>query len=458
MKNISDYLNNSALENVNQAIATAKANESFHALLSLTTERALQRAKILDASDRKGRLHGVPFVAKDNFLAFGAPTTTASKMLENFEAPLQATAVERLEAEGAICIGKANLDAFAHGGSTENSAFGPTKNAHDQNRVAGGSSGGSAVSVALGIVPFALGTDTGGSIRQPASFNGVVGVKPTYGTVSRYGVVAMASSTDTVGCFASNTVDANLVMEIMSGQDDKDMTTLADFWQDEYLFTKKKVGVIKQFMSDSVDVEVVAQVKQYLEQLRRAGFEVEEVDLQMAKYSLGMYYIVTPAEIMSNLARYDGIRYGHRSSEAKNLSEVYTKSRAEGFEAENKRRIMIGSFVLSSGFFDAYYQKAQKARTLLINEFNELFKKYDVLVGPVAPTPAFKIGQNTDDPVKMYLTDVMTAPASMAGLPAMSIPAGSTAQGLPVGVQLIGNYKSDRALLDLARKIEVQNA
>ncbi len=458
MKNINDYLNNSALENVNQALAAARDSEDFHALLSLTTERALQRAEALDASGKKGRLHGVPFVVKDNFLTFGGPTTAASRMLENFEAPLQATAIERLEAEGAICIGKANLDAFAHGGSTENSAFGLTKNAHDQKRVAGGSSGGSAVSVALGIVPFALGTDTGGSIRQPASFNGVVGVKPTYGTVSRYGVVAMASSTDTVGCFASSAADANLVMEIMSGQDSKDMTTLADFWQDKFLFTKKKVGVIKQFMSDSVDAEVKTQVERYLEKLRQVGYEVEEVDLQMAKYSLGMYYIVTPAEIMSNLARYDGIRYGYRSPEAESLNDIYTKSRAEGFEVENKRRIMIGSFVLSSGFFDAYYQKAQKARTLLIDEFSDLFKKYDVLVGPVASTPAFKIGEKIDDPIKMYLTDMMTVSASMAGLPAMSIPAGLTAQGLPVGVQLIGSYKSDRALLDLAGKIEGQNA
>ncbi len=454
MKSIRDYSSGSALENVNKAIAEAKADVDFHSLLCLTEERAIARAKKLDDGGKKGRLHGVPFVVKDNFLAFGGPTTAASKMLENFNAPLQATAVERLEAEGAICIGKANLDAFAHGGSTENSAFGPTKNAIDKSRVAGGSSGGSAVSVALGIVPFALGSDTGGSIRQPASFNGVVGVKPTYGTVSRYGVVAMASSTDTIGCFASNAADANLVMEIMSGQDRKDMTTLPDFWRDDYAFTKKKVGVIKPFMSDSVDIEVVSRVREYIEKLQGLGYEAEEVDLPMAKYSLGMYYIVTPAEIMSNLARYDGIRYGHRSKEAKNLGEVYTKSRAEGFEAENKRRIMIGSFVLSSGFFDAYYLKAQKARTLLVNEFRELFKQYDVLVGPVAPTPAFKLGENTTDPIKMYLADVMTVPASMAGLPAISVPAGVTRQGLPVGAQLIGDYTSDRALLELAEQVE----
>lgn len=454
MKTIGDYTGTSAVENVEAAIARAKECEEFNVLISLTETRALERARKLDEAGAKGRLHGVPFIVKDNFLAFGGPSTAASKMLEQFEAPLQATAFERLEAEGAICIGKANLDAFAHGGSTENSAFGPTKNAVDQTRVAGGSSGGSAVSVALGIVPFALGTDTGGSIRQPASFNGVVGVKPTYGAVSRYGVVAMASSTDTIGCFASNAADANTVMDIMSGRDDKDMTTLPDFWSQPVAFEKKKIGLIKPFMSDGVDAQVKQRVREYVGKLEELGYAVDEVDLPMAQYSLGMYYIVVPAEVMSNLARYDGVRYGHRAAQAKTLSGVYAQSRDEGFEAENKRRIMIGSFVLSSGFFDAYYLKAQKARTLLIREFKALFESYDMLVGPVSPTPAFKLGENVDDPIKMYLADVMTVPASMAGLPAMAIPAGTTDEGLPVGVQLIGNYQTDRALLELAQKVE----
>lgn len=454
MKTIQDYAGKTAVENVEAAIARAKACEEFHALISLTEERALKRARELDEAETKGRLHGVPFIVKDNFLAFGGSSTAASKMLEHFEAPLQATAVERLEAEGAICIGKANLDAFAHGGSTENSAFGPTKNAVDQTRVAGGSSGGSAVSVALGIVPFALGSDTGGSIRQPASFNGVVGVKPTYGAVSRYGVVAMASSTDTIGCFASNATDANRVMEIMAGRDEKDMTTLPDFWTQPSVFAKKRIGLIKQFMSDGVDEQVKQRVLEYVGKLEKLGYVIDEVDLPMAQYSLGMYYIVIPAEVMSNLARYDGIRYGHRSTEAKTLKDVYEQSRDEGFETENKRRIMIGSFVLSSGFFDAYYLKAQKARTLLIREFKALLESYDVLIGPVSPTPAFRLGENTDDPVKMYLADVMTVPASMAGLPAMSIPAGTTDDGLPVGVQLIGTYQTDRTLLELAKEVE----
>lgn len=464
---IDDILNDirsgaNARQQVERALERARGSESHHALLSLTEERALQRADEIDAKlaagESAGRLAGVPFVVKDNFLAFGAPTTAASKMLESFDAPLQATAVEQLEAEGAICIGKANLDAFAHGGSTENSAFGPTKNAVDQTKVAGGSSGGSAVVTALGVVPFALGTDTGGSIRQPASFNGVVGVKPTYGTVSRYGVVAMASSTDTIGCFASNVADAELVMDVMSGRDAKDMTTLPDFYAP--LADSKpaqKIGLIKESMTGDVDPDVRARVQEYAERLRAAGHTVEEVSLPMLNYALAMYYIIVPAEISSNLARYDGIRYGHRAGDVHTLAELYGRTRDEGFVTENKRRIMVGSYVLSSGFFDAYYQQAQKARTLLINAYNELFATYDVLLSPVAPTPAFGLGENTEDPIKMYLADIMTVPPSLAGLPAMSIPAGVTNEGLPVGVQLIGQRQSDAALLALARSMEVTN-
>jgi aspartyl-tRNA(Asn)/glutamyl-tRNA(Gln) amidotransferase subunit A len=447
---------------VEAAIAKATSVESYHALLSLTSERALRVADDIDAriaaGEDPGVLAGVPFVAKDNFLAFGAPTTAASKMLEKFNAPLQATAIEKLEQAGAICIGKANLDAFAHGGSTENSAFGATKNAVDTAKVAGGSSGGSAVVTALDVVPFALGTDTGGSIRQPASFNGVVGVKPTYGTVSRYGVVAMASSTDTIGCFTKDITDAELVMQVMSGRDNKDMTTLPDF------FTPltdarpgQKIGLIREFMSDDVDTDVRARVNEYVESLRAAGHTVEEVDMPIAKHALAMYYIIVPAEISSNLGRYDGIRYGRRAEEAQTLAELYGRSRGEGFVTENKRRIMIGSYVLSSGFFDAYYQQAQKARTLLVEAYDELFKEYDALIGPVAPTPAFSLGENSEDPVKMYLADIMTVPPSLAGLPAISVPAGESKSGLPVGVQLIGPRRSDAALLALARSIEETN-
>jgi aspartyl-tRNA(Asn)/glutamyl-tRNA(Gln) amidotransferase subunit A len=411
MSKLADYLGKSARANVEAAIAKARENEAFHALLSLSEERALARADQVDRGEIKGRLAGVPFIAKDNFLTLGGPTTAASKILENFQAPLQATAIEKLEAEGAICIGKANLDAFAHGGSTENSAYGPTKNAFDQERVAGGSSGGSAVAVALDIVPFALGTDTGGSIRQPAGFNGVVGIKPTYGTVSRYGVVAMASSTDVIGVLASTVEDAETVIDIMSGQDKKDMTTLVDFFKPEDAKPNLKIGLIKESMTDDVDEDVRQATLAYAEKLKAAGHTVEEVSLPMLKYALAIYYIVMPAEVSSNLGRYDGVRYGVRA-DASTLSELYGKSRDQGFMPENKRRILIGSYVLSSGFFDAYYLKAQKARTLLINEFNELFKTYDILLSPTSPTPAFKLGENTADPVKMYLSDVMTVPAS----------------------------------------------
>ena len=453
MVKISDFLNVSARESVEKALAKARENEAFHALLSLSEARALERAAKVDAGEITGRLAGVPFIAKDNFLTVGDTTTAASKFLENFHAPLQAAAIEKLEAEGAICIGKANLDAYAHGGSTENSAFGPTKNAFDQERVAGGSSGGSAVVVALGIVPFALGSDTGGSIRQPASFNDVVGVKPTYGTVSRYGVIAMASSTDTIGVLSATAEDAELVMDVLSGQDRKDMTTLPDFFIPTSLESPKRIGVIKEFMTEDVDAEVRTRVSEYIESMKAKGHTIEEVSIPMVKYALGIYYIVVPAEISSNLGRYDGIRYGNRA-QASSLGEVYGLSRDQGFMPENKRRIMIGSYVLSSGFFDAYYLQAQKARTLLINEFNKVFESFDAIVGPVAPTPAFKLGENTEDPVKMYLADIMTVPASLAGLPAISVPAGKTNEGLPVGVQLIGPRKSDALLLALAKEGE----
>lgn len=454
MVKISDYARISALEAVQTALNRVRENEQYNAILSLTEDRALRRAQAVDGGEITGKLAGVPFVVKDNFLAFGAPTTAASTFLKEFMAPIQATAVEKLEAEGAICIGKANLDAFAHGGSTENSAYGPTKNAHDTTRVAGGSSGGSAVVTALDIVPFALGTDTGGSIRQPASFNGVIGVKPTYGTVSRYGVVAMASSTDTIGTFATNADDAALVMAIMAGQDRNDMTTIPDFFEPTILDKKLTIGVIKQFMTDDVDESVRTLVGEYIEKAKANGHTVKEVDLPMIEYSLAMYYIIVPAEISSNLARYDGIRYGTRAEGVKTLAELYGKSRDQGFVTENKRRIMIGSYVLSSGYFDAYYQKAQKARTLLINEFNALFDDCDMLLGPVSPTPAFRLGENTADPVKMYLADIMTVAPSLAGIPAISVPAGKTADGLPVGVQLIGQQKSDALLLAFAKSLE----
>ena len=450
----------SARAEVEAALERAEAATDKNIFISLTRERALERADEIDRrianGETVGSLAGVPFAAKDNFLTLGGTTTAAAPILSNFEAPLQATAIEKLELEGAICIGKTNLDAFAHGGSTENSAYGPTKNAVDDSKVAGGSSGGSAVAVALGIVPFALGSDTGGSIRQPASFNGVVGIKPTYGTVSRYGVVAMASSTDCIGCFASSIADTEQVMSILAGQDEKDMTTLPDYFAPVAVKPGQKIGLIKEFMDEGVDESVRARVNEYAKKLQAAGHTVEEVSLPIAKYALAMYYIIVPAEVSSNLARYDGVRYGKRAENVGSLDELYDKSRGEGFVAENKRRIMIGSYVLSSGYFDAYYLKAQKARTLLIEAFDELFKTYDVLIGPVTPSPAFGLGENVADPIKMYLADIMTVPASLAGLPALSVPAGATEAGLPVGIQLIGQQRSDASLLALANEVEAR--
>lgn len=447
-------------EVVLEAIKKAEAVQDKNALIKLTKESALKKAEELDkkikAGNKEGKLLGVPYVVKDNFLTLLDETTAASKMLEDFKAPLEATVIKKLEAEGAIYIGKSNLDAFAHGGSTENSFFGVTKNAFDNERVAGGSSGGSAVITALDVVPFALGSDTGGSIRQPASFNGVFGVKPTYGTVSRFGVVAMASSTDTIGCFSKTVEDSEIVMEIISGKDKKDMTTLDDFFKIETEPPQnKKIAIIKDFMTDAVDPEVLKITNDYIDRLKQAGHEIEEVSMPILKYALAIYYVLIPAEVSSNLARYDGIRYGFRA-ESNSLDELYGKSRDQGFMPENKRRILIGSFVLSSGFFDAYYLKAQKARTLLKQAFDDVLGKYDALIGPVSPTPAFKIGENTDDPIKMYLADIMTVPASLVGLPAMSVPAGKTSSGLPVNVQLIGKAKDDAKLMILAKSVEIQ--
>ena len=450
-----------AVDLVRAALDKAKEFEDYHCFISMNEARAMERAKEIDEKiakgEKVGRLAGVPYALKDNYLSPEGVTTAAARMLDNFPSPITATAVAKLEAEGAIMIGRTNLDAYAHGSSTENSYFGPSHNAVDKSRVPGGSSGGSASAVALGIVPFALGSDTGGSIRQPASYNGVYGVKPTYGTVSRYGVVAMASSTDTMGCFATTAEDADLVMSILAGKDPKDSTTLDNFWNRELEDArpkKKKIGIIKDFLGDGVDSDVVKTVRDYAEKMKKAGFEIEEISMPIMKYGLAIYYIVQPAEVASNLSRYDGIRYGHRSMEAKDLDSVYSMTRDEGFMPENKRRIMIGNFVLSSGFFDAYYLKAQKARTLLINAYNEAFEKCDALLCAVAPAPAFKFGEKTDDPLQMYMEDVMSVPPSMAGLPAMAVPAGKSKDGLPIGIQLIGPRQSDQMLLNIAKSVE----
>lgn len=462
---IADYLDGfadgslTATTAVKDVLARIEDSRDDNVITGLNKERALERAAGIDAARASGqplgRLAGVPFVAKDNFLTFDAPTTASSNMLRGFQAPYQATVIERLEAEGAICVAKANLDAFAHGSSTENSDFGPTKNPHDPSRVPGGSSGGSAAAVALDLVPFALGTDTGGSVRLPASYCGVVGIKPTYGALSRYGVIAMASSTDTIGVLAHTAGDVQLVMEVMGGRDTRDATTLHDAIHFQSPRPNRlRIGIIKEFMGDGLDPDTRGVVLAKVEELKSLGHEVSEVSLPSVRLALPVYYVVVPAEISSNLARYDGIKYGHRANNAENLGDLYEKSRSQGFNDENKRRIMIGNYVLSSGYFDAYYQKAQTVRTKVINEFADAFDRVDVLVGPTAPGPAFKFGQKTADPLQMYLVDVMTVAASIVGLPALSVPSGTVQGGLPVGLQLIGEQRSDGQLLALAAQLE----
>jgi len=450
-----------AVDLVERALQAIADNESYQAIIATTTERARQRAHDIDAQvaagETVGRLAGVPFIAKDNFLVFGAETTAASNILKGFEAPYQSTAIERLEAEGAICVAKANLDAFAHGSSTENSDFFTTKNPVDPTRVPGGSSGGSAAATVLGLAPFALGTDTGGSIRLPASFCGAVGYKPTYGLISRSGVVAMASSLDVVGPLTSRVVDAELVLDVLAGQDELDSTTIA---RDEqgYLppatdLKGKKIGVITEYMGEGLQPGVRTATEAGIAKLRDAGADIVELSLPSLPLGLAVYYILCPAEVSSNLSRYDGQRYGYGDAEAHNLDESYLQTRERGFGKEAKRRIMIGTYVLSSGYYDAYYKRAQTVRTRLIAEFAAAFEQVDFLLGPTAPTTAFKIGEHSDDPLQMYLTDIMTVAVNLAGVPAVSLPCG-VSDGLPVGLQLIAPQRADRALLATAQTVE----
>ena len=443
---------------VKDALEKAKHFESYNIFTFLNEEGALKRAREIDAKIKKGedvgRLAGAPFALKDNFLSPDGETTASAHILGGFVSPITATAVAKLEAEGAIMIGRTNLDAFAHGSSTENSYFGPTLNSRDEERVAGGSSGGSAVAVALDIVEFATGTDTGGSIRQPASFNGVYGLKPTYGTISRYGVVAMASSTDCIGFFTKTPDDMDLLMSIAAGQDPKDMTTLPDYYNSsEVASGPKTIGIIKDFDNDSVDAEIRKTLAEKVELLKSKGHEIIELEMPALKYGLAAYYILVPAEIASNLSRYDGVRYGFRAEESKDLDALYANTRSDGFMPENKRRIMIGNFVLSSGFYDAYFLKAAKARTLIVQEYTNAFEKCDFILTPVSPNPAFKLGEKVNDPVAMYLEDVMSVSLNLAGVPGLAIPAGETKSGLPIGLQLVGPRRSDKNLIEFSKEI-----
>lgn len=450
-----------AVDLVEQSLKTIADKKEYDAIIVTTAERARERAANIDSAVKNGqsvgKLAGVPFIAKDNYLVFGAETTAASNMLKGFTAPYQATVIEKLEAEGAICVAKANLDAFAHGASTENSDFFVTKNPHDKERVAGGSSGGSAASVVLDMAPFALGTDTGGSTRQPASYVGCIGFKPTYGLMSRSGIVAMASSTDTVGTFARTVDDAATVVDVMAGRDPLDGTTIE---REESGYANladdvkgRKVGIIKEYMGEGLDPGVKSQIEAAAAKLKAAGADVQEISLPSIMLALSVYYIIVPAEVSSNLSRHDGQRYQFSYDNAGDLEESYMKSRGQGFGKEAKRRIMIGTYVLSSGYYDAYYRKAQIVRTKLINEFNDAFKQVDFLVGPVAPSPAFKIGENADDPLKMYLVDIMSVAANLVGVPSISVPAG-TIDGLPVGLQIMAPQRADRSLLGFSKGAE----
>lgn len=461
---ISEGVNNgslSAVELVQKALDNIAKTKDFNAVISTLGDNALVKAREIDklVSEGKnvGRLAGVPFIAKDNFLTYGSKTTAASNMLKNFDSPYQATAIERLEREGAICVAKANLDAFAHGSSTENSDFNRTKHPARPELVPGGSSGGSAAAVMLNLAPFALGTDTGGSIRLPASFTGAVGYKPTYGLISRYGVIAMASSTDVIGPITKTVEDAAIVVDVMAGKDILDSTTIdreISYSVDVPADIKgKKVGVIKEYLAEGVDAGVSNVISSALSKLKEAGAIVEEVSLPSLPLALAVYYVICPAEVSSNLSRYDGIRYGHASKEADNLTDTYSKSRAEGFGTEAKRRIMIGTYVLSSGYYDAYYKKAALVRTKLINEFQDAFNNYDFLVGPTAPITAFKAGENIEDPLKMYLIDIMTVAANLVGVPSISLPAGE-ADGLPVGLQVMADKRRDASLLQFSKALE----
>lgn len=460
----------SALELTQETLQRIDATEpQLRSFLHRTSDTAIAQANAVDAKlaagETIGLLEGIPIAIKDNMCTRGVPTTCASKILENYIPPYNGTVVEKLRDAGTISVGKTNLDEFAMGSSTENSAYQVTANPWDTARVPGGSSGGSAAAVAAGQCVVATGSDTGGSIRQPASFCGVVGLKPTYGLVSRYGLVAYASSLDQIGPFARSVEDAAIFLEAMAGYDPKDSTSLkveipsyADALPQKTIANlngdKLRIGIIQETFGEGLDTEVDAAVKAALKVYEDLGAEVEFVSCPTFRYGLPTYYVIAPSEASANLARYDGVKYGQRVEESDNLIDMYAKTRALGFGAEVKRRIAIGTYALSSGYYDAYYLKAQKVRTLICQDFKTAFAQYDVLVSPTSPTTAFKAGEKTDDPLSMYLSDLMTIPVNLAGLPSLSLPCGFDAQGLPIGLQIIGNVLQETKLLQVAYQYE----
>ena len=440
---------------------------AIHAYLTLCEDRAMQRARRIDDLAGKGDplppLAGVPVAIKDVMVTKGLRSTAGSKILENFVPPYDCTAVGRLETAGAIVLGKTNCDEFAMGSSNENSAYGAVRNPRDHSRVPGGSSGGSAAAVAAGTAIAALGSDTGGSIRQPAAFCGVVGLMPTYGRVSRYGLIAFASSLDHIGPLTKTVKDAAIVLRYIAGRDPRDSTSadvpVPDYEQEiEKPVKGLRLGVPKEYFGEGLDAEVRAAVETAIQQLAEDGCEIVPVSLPHTPYAIPTYYVIATAEASSNLARYDGVRYGYRSPRAKTLSEMYRKSRDEGFGAEVKRRIMLGTYALSSGYYDAYYLKAQKVRTLLARDFEQAFSQVDAIVTPTTPTAAFNLGEKADDPLAMYLADIYTVVADLVGIPGISVPCGQTRSGLPIGLQILGKHFDEGTILRLGHAVEHERA
>ena len=433
------------------------------AFVNTLTEEALAKSKEIEEKINKGEITseyaGIPIGIKDNMCTKGVKTTCSSKMLENFVAPYDATAVEKLNEENLINLGKLNMDEFAMGASTEYSTFKKTANPWDLNRVPGGSSGGSAAAVAAGLVPWALGSDTGGSIRQPASFCGVVGLKPTYGLVSRYGLVAFASSLDQIGPITKDVEDAAILLNMIAGHDEKDTTSIKIEKKDYTKALKNdvkglRIGIPKEYYGEGINSEVKEALEKAIEEYKAMGATVEEFSLPIAEYALATYYIIACAEASSNLGRFDGIRYGYRTENFENLRDIFINSRTEGFGAEVKRRIILGTYVLSSGYYDAYYKKAQQVRTLVKNEFDKAFEKYDVLITPTSPTTAFNIGQRSNNPLEMYLADICTVSVNIAGLPGISVPCGVDSEGMPIGMQIIGKHFDEETILNDAYTYE----
>jgi len=436
-------------------------DSTLNSFITVTPEQALEQAKAADARRAAGDasdLTGIPIAHKDIFCTQGVRTSCASKMLDNFISPYDATVVTKLAEAGVVCVGKTNMDEFAMGSSNETSYYGPVRNPWNTDCVPGGSSGGSAAAMSASLAAAVTGTDTGGSIRQPAALTGITGLKPTYGRVSRYGMIAFASSLDQAGPMTKTAEDAAMMLQAMAGFDAKDSTS-ADRPVDDYVsglnnpIAGLKVGVVKEFMTGDLDSGIAASTQAMIDELKRQGAVIVEVSLPNAHLSVPAYYVVAPAECSSNLSRFDGVRFGHRCDNPKDLTDLYERSRSEGFGSEVKRRIMIGAYALSAGFYDAYYIKAQKIRQLIANDFAEAFKQCDVIVSPTAPDTAFKLGEKTDDPVSMYLQDIYTIAVNLAGLPGMSIPA-QHANGMPVGFQLVGNLFDEARLLNVAHQIQ----